>query len=219
MRQPAVKTELTAAQQAAADVFVQWLAAPLPAVPFVLTGYAGTGKTFLSVRLLQMVERAGQCWTTCAPTHKAVGVLNDHLRERQLRPTWYPSTIHRLLHLKVKRVDGAEVCEETDQTADALQNLGLVLVDEASMVDSRLLSISLRCAQCAGDAAGVCGGSCAAAAGEGVVQPGVCHGPRPTGGAHPGGAPRRAGVAAGDGPAQRGVAEWSTAGAETLQRL
>ena len=150
MRQPAVKTELTAAQQAAADVFVQWLAAPLPAVPFVLTGYAGTGKTFLSVRLLQMVERAGQCWTTCAPTHKAVGVLNDHLRERQLRPTWYPSTIHRLLHLKVKRVDGAEVCEETDQTADALQNLGLVLVDEASMVDSRLLSISLRCAQCAG---------------------------------------------------------------------
>lgn len=144
------KTELTAAQQAASEAFAQWLAAALPATPFVLTGYAGTGKTFLSVHLLQMVERQRHCWTTCAPTHKAVGVLNDYLRQRQLRPTWYPGTIHRLLHLKVKRVDGAEVCEETDQTAEALQNLDLVLVDEASMVDSQLLSISLRCAQGAG---------------------------------------------------------------------
>ena len=147
---PVRETRLNDAQQAASHAFARWLQAESATTPFVLTGYAGTGKTFLSMHLLQMVERQQQCWTTCAPTHKAVGVLNDYLHQQQLRPTWYPCTIHRLLHLKLKRVDGAEVCEETDQTAEALQNLDLVLVDEASMVDSQLLSISLRCAQLAG---------------------------------------------------------------------
>ena len=81
-----------------------------------------------------------------APTHKAVGVLRHHLGRAALQPTWYPSTIHRLLRLRLKREGDRERCEETEQTAAALEHLGLVLVDEASMVDSTLLEISLRCA-------------------------------------------------------------------------
>ncbi|MCX5941460.1 MAG: AAA family ATPase [Cyanobium sp. LacPavin_0818_WC50_MAG_67_9] len=137
---------LTADQQAAAAAFADWLAAPGDGTPFVLSGYAGTGKTFLSMRLLAQVEATGLCWTVVAPTHKAVGVLRSHLALAGLSPTWFPSTIHRLLRLKLKRQRDIERCEETEQTAMALEHLGLVLIDEASMVDSTLLEISLRCA-------------------------------------------------------------------------
>jgi len=137
---------LTADQAAAVAAFADWLAAPGDGCPFVLSGYAGTGKTFLSMRLLALVEAAGLCWTVVAPTHKAVGVLRSHLQLAGLQPTWFPSTIHRLLRLKLRRERDLERCEATDQTAVALEHLGLVLIDEASMVDSTLLEISLRCA-------------------------------------------------------------------------
>ena len=112
----------------------------------MLSGYAGTGKTFLSMRFLAQVEATGLCWTVVAPTHKAVGVLRSYLAGAGLSPPWFPSTIHRLLRLKLKRQRDIERCEETEQTAVALEHLGLVLIDEASMVDSTLLEISLRCA-------------------------------------------------------------------------
>lgn len=137
---------LTAGQQAAVEAFAGWLASPADQLPFVLSGYAGTGKTFLSMRLLAQVEAAELCWTVVAPTHKAVGVLRQSLAAVALAPTWYPSTIHRLLRLRLKRQGDLERCEETGQTAAALESLGLVLIDEASMVDSTLLDIVLRCA-------------------------------------------------------------------------
>jgi len=137
---------LTADQEQAEAAFGAWLGAPAEGTPFVLSGYAGTGKTFLSMRLLAAAEAAGLCWTVAAPTHKAVGVLRHHLEAAGLRPTWYPATIHRLLRLKLKRQGDRERCEETAQTAASLEHLGLVLIDEASMVDSSLLEITLRCA-------------------------------------------------------------------------
>ena len=145
---PTVMTDpaLTPDQQEAQQAFATWLAAPWDGTPFVLSGYAGTGKTFLSMRLLAAVEERALCWTVVAPTHKAVGVLRRHLQGAGLRPTWYPSTLHRLLRLKLKRQGDRELCEETGQTAASLENLALVLIDEASMVDSGLLEITLRCA-------------------------------------------------------------------------
>jgi len=137
---------LTPDQGAVADAFAAWLKEPAAGRPFVLSGYAGSGKTFLAMRLLAQVEAAALCWTVVAPTHKAVGVLRQHLALADLRPTWFPSTLHRLLRLKLRRERDREQCEETEQTAIALEHLGLVLVDEASMVDSSLLEITLRCA-------------------------------------------------------------------------
>ena len=95
--------DLTADQQVAVAAFADWLAAPADGTPFVLSGYAGTGKTFLSMRFLAQVEATGLCWTVVAPTHKAVGVLRSYLAGAGLSPTWFPSTIHRLLRLKLKR--------------------------------------------------------------------------------------------------------------------
>ena len=138
--------DLTADQSAAAESFAGWLKQSPDGTPFVLSGFAGSGKTFLSMHLLRQVEQLGLCWTVVAPTHKAVGVLRQALDLEGLQPTWYPSTIHRLLRLKLKRSADSELCEPTEQTAMALENLGLVLVDEASMVDSTLLGIALQCA-------------------------------------------------------------------------
>ena len=149
MPQPSLdglQADLTDDQNRALEAFAGWLAGRSDGQPFVLSGYAGTGKTFLSMRLLALAEAASLCWTVVAPTHKAVGVLRRHLELARLSPTWYPSTIHRLLRLRLKRERDLERCEETDQTALALEHLGLVLIDEASMVDSSLLDISLRCA-------------------------------------------------------------------------
>ena len=140
------QAELTEDQQRASEAFDQWLKRPVEGVPFVLSGFAGSGKTFLSMRLLRQVEERGLCWTVVAPTHKAVGVLRQALDLEGLSPTWYPSTIHRLLRLKLKRQGDVELCEPTEQTGMALEHLGLVLVDEASMVDSTLLGIALQCA-------------------------------------------------------------------------
>jgi exodeoxyribonuclease-5 len=138
--------ELSGDQQVAFEAFLDWLAAPDDGLPFLLRGYAGTGKTFLSMRFLARAEALGFCWTVVAPTHKAVGVLRDHLEQAGLRPTWFPSTLHRLLRLKLRREGDRERCSETAQTATALEHLGLVLIDEASMVDGQLLEITLRCA-------------------------------------------------------------------------
>ena len=141
-----MKEELTPDQSDALALFTSWLEKCNPGIPFLLSGYAGSGKTFLSMRFLKLVEKKNICWTVAAPTHKAVGVLNQSLTKERLKPTWYPSTIHRLLRLKIKRKQDLEVCEETDQTKKSLEQLGLVLIDESSMIDSILLNIILQCA-------------------------------------------------------------------------
>jgi hypothetical protein len=136
---------LSADQEGADEAFASWLSAA-DGSPFLLSGHAGTGKTFLSMRFLAQAEAAGLCWTVVAPTHKAVSVLRANLAASQLTPTWFPSTIHRLLRLNLKRRGDRELCEASDQTAGALEHLDLVLIDEASMLDSTVLELLLRCA-------------------------------------------------------------------------
>ncbi len=140
--------ELTTDQSNALETFKLWLNSSPKGSPFVLSGFAGSGKTFLSTRFLKIADSKGLCWTVAAPTHKAVGVLRCSMELEGLRPVWYPSTIHRLLRLKLKRKGDLETCEQTEQTANSLQNLHLVLIDEASMIDSKLLEIALQCAYC-----------------------------------------------------------------------
>ncbi len=137
---------LTSDQKDSFNHFLDWMKEGSDLKPFILSGFAGSGKTFLSMKFLRFAEEQKLVWTVVAPTHKAVGVLRRALLKEGLRTTWFPSTIHRLLRLKIKRKGALEVCEATDQTNNSLENLQLVLVDEASMVDSHLLEIVLQCA-------------------------------------------------------------------------
>ncbi|ABX09048.1 AAA family ATPase [Prochlorococcus marinus] len=137
---------LTFDQGKAIKAFELWLEKTSLTDPFILKGCAGTGKTFLSIKFLELVENRKLCWTVVAPTHKAVGVLRRSMSRANLKPTFYPSTIHRLLRLKLKRQGDTEACEQTPQTMKSLEQLKLVLVDEASMISSTLLEIILQCA-------------------------------------------------------------------------
>ena len=67
---------LTKGQKDSFDLFCQWLSAPYSFKPFVMKGFAGSGKTYLSMKLLKKVDELGLCWTVVAPTHKAVGAVS-----------------------------------------------------------------------------------------------------------------------------------------------
>ncbi len=136
---------LTKDQEKAYLSFTSWLKHNEPERHFLLSGFAGSGKTFLASKFLKLVEEHEISWTVAAPTHKAVDVLKKRLDLDNLRPTWYPATIHRLLRLKLKRKNNIEVCEETSKTLKSLFELGLVLIDESSMIDKNLLEILLQC--------------------------------------------------------------------------
>ncbi len=132
---------LTFDQKEAFKSFRIWLEGENCTNPYVLSGFAGSGKTFLSMRLLKLAEKKNISWTVAAPTHKAVGVLRQAMDSEKLKPVWYPATIHRLLRLKLKRKRNLEICEKTEQTDNSLDQLGLVLIDESSMIDTTLLEI------------------------------------------------------------------------------
>ncbi len=136
----------TADQSKAIRAFEEWLDRKTFNSPFILSGFAGTGKTLLSIKFLNLVEQRKLCWTVVAPTHKAVGVIKKALLKDDLKPTFYPSTIHRLLRLKLKRKGDSEIFEQTGQTSKSLDQLKVVLIDESSMVSSNLLEIILKCA-------------------------------------------------------------------------
>ena len=66
---------LTKDQEKSLELFCEWLNSPYSFKPFVMKGFAGSGKTYLSMKFLKKVDKLGLCWTVVAPTHKAVGVL------------------------------------------------------------------------------------------------------------------------------------------------
>ncbi|GFE68782.1 ATP-dependent RecD-like DNA helicase [Chroococcus sp. FPU101] len=105
---------------------------------FLLKGYAGTGKTFTIQALIQKLQTENRnIWIACAaPTHKAVKVL------RNMADTWKIenvdfATIYQLLGLTLDYDEegGRTLVEGRDSK---LKKYKLVILDEASMVSSKL---------------------------------------------------------------------------------
>jgi len=95
----------------------------------VISGGAGTGKTYVVARLTAAMLARSMRVCLCAPTGKAAKRIEQLLAEHRVSAS--ASTIHRLL-----RYDGLAFYEERVE-ADA------VIVDEVSMVDVRLLAALL----------------------------------------------------------------------------
>jgi len=95
----------------------------------VLSGGAGVGKTYMVRAICEVAEENGLDVALCAPTGKAARKL-AHATGRDTK------TIHRTLVPKFDRETG-----EFSFTMNARNNLheGLVIVDEVSMVDVRLM--------------------------------------------------------------------------------
>jgi len=99
---------------------------------FVLTGYAGTGKTFTIGRA---VPRYVHDVVYVAPTHKAVGVLRESLND----PEVDVKTIHSLLACRKSYDYSAGSMQfRPDFKKETASNYSLVVVDEASMISPEM---------------------------------------------------------------------------------
>lgn len=114
----------------------------------VISGGAGTGKTFVLARITRTFQQAGLAVALCSPTGKAAKRIEETLRAQGLSVE--AKTIHRLLEF-----DGREFHRESlsepkekrqDPRADDASDPGfdVVIVDEVSMVDAPLMAELLR---------------------------------------------------------------------------
>ena len=107
----------------------------------VLCGYAGTGKTWLAVHLIQAVCAQGLRVAVCAPTHKAIAVISAKLTPSARQRVWY-GTLHALLGLKLRETHEGGMDATLDRNPKTLyfESYDVVFIDESSMVGPDLLA-------------------------------------------------------------------------------
>jgi len=112
----------------------------------VISGGAGTGKTFVVSRLTNAFLSMGCQIALCAPTGKASKRIEEVLRQYNLG--LQAKTIHRLLHYNGTGFQRPSLSEpyavsesdgENDDEEEALPAFDVVIVDEVSMVDVPLM--------------------------------------------------------------------------------
>ena len=97
---------------------------------FTLSGYAGTGKTFLMQEIVARCSKSSAQFAFTAPTNKAAKVLRALTGEA--------CTIYSLLGLRIEK--NGELKELVGGGAPRdLSELDVIFLDEASMVNSKLL--------------------------------------------------------------------------------
>ena len=106
-----------------------------PRAFYLLTGHAGTGKTYLMQRLTKNMLANKRRVILSAPTHKAVTVLARKLAEAKIEGVTC-RTIHSVLSLKAKPHTDRLVFQR-DRGAEPV-TADVVVVDECSMVDEDL---------------------------------------------------------------------------------
>lgn len=119
-------------------------------VPFVLKGYAGTGKTYCIQRVIKSLQQCFQ-WDSgysmkpikvamCAPTHKARNVLEIASVNAGL--SVHIATLHSLCHLMPGDYDenGKQGMKINPYSSEPhYQDFDLVVVDESSMIGEEAL--------------------------------------------------------------------------------
>ena len=133
-RKPVAAPSLNADQSAAVALLMDSIDRGDPIAR--LLGYAGTGKSFTVVRLLQRYA-ALRPVILSAPTNKAVSVLRSMAAE--LGGKAEASTIHRILGLRpeIDEQRGRLVLKRFREPQ--IDQGALIVVDECSMVDSALM--------------------------------------------------------------------------------
>lgn len=109
---------------------------------YVIGGYAGTGKT-LTTGFLGLHLSAHLNVAFCAPTGKASTVLGRSLRAGGVEPA-YCGTVHRLIYTPITD-PGTGAVSGWVRKADLDLEYDLIVVDEASMVNSTMLEDLLAC--------------------------------------------------------------------------
>lgn len=123
---------LTLEQGAALEAITDFLRDPEKQF-FLLSGYAGTGKTYCIQHLVGLVR--GRLIFT-APTNKATKVLRDTLTTDQYKPE--TRTIYSLLGLRLEANGEVKELTVPEDPLDLTQYRA-VIVDEASMINTNLM--------------------------------------------------------------------------------
>jgi exodeoxyribonuclease-5 len=109
----------------------------------LMVGYAGTGKTFTTARIVQSIQQLKEraVIAVAAPTHKAVRVL----KRDAMKGVEY-ATIHSLLALKETYDDNGNITYQPDkhrQEPPPITKVDFLLLDEVSMLNSELYRMLL----------------------------------------------------------------------------
>lgn len=123
---------LTPEQQSAVTAMLEFLSAPDEPF-FVLSGFAGTGKTFSLQRLVEQLK--GRLVFT-APTNKATKVLRSTLTSDTYKPEC--RTIYSLLGLRLEANGEVKELAFPEDPLDLTQ-FRAIIIDEASMLNRHLL--------------------------------------------------------------------------------
>ena len=124
---------VTPDQQVVIDALMMFLADPDPEhLFFVLSGFAGTGKTFCMKEVVAILSRSRMKFAFTAPTNKAAKVLREIVGEA--------STIYSLLGLRVDKSGELKTLLSTKETSK-FEEFDAVFVDEGSMVNKQLLTL------------------------------------------------------------------------------
>jgi hypothetical protein len=135
---PAPAVELNPEQAEAVEAILHWLSAPWTENnwAFILSGSAGTGKTFC-VRRLPELASTYRRFVYTAPTNKAVRELRASVSTPKYKPTC--RTTYSLLGLRIMPNGEVKELAEPEDPVD-LSRVDVVIVDEGSMVNKILLN-------------------------------------------------------------------------------
>lgn len=105
---------------------------------FSLFGSAGTGKSYLISYIINFIEQNGYDYALCAPTHKAALVVRNYVNREV-------TTLHSLLALSPKldifKLDLRELQFEAGKNISQIPYKGVVIIDEASMINDDLFDL------------------------------------------------------------------------------
>ena len=99
----------------------------------LLIGAPGTGKTWLVARIIDAIKATGKTLAVAAPTNKAANRMSETFRDQEI--DLKANTIHSLLMAEIE--DGAF---KFRYNATNKLPCDFVIIDESSMIDSRLMA-------------------------------------------------------------------------------
>ena len=110
---------------------------------YTLTGFAGSGKTFLTNTIINEFKKTGVFCTICAPTHKAKVVIEKFTGKEGY-------TIHKLLSLSpninILELDFNDLKFNVPTVSSFFPTNSVIICDEASMVNDHLYDLMIdRC--------------------------------------------------------------------------
>ena len=105
---------------------------------FSLSGYAGTGKSFLIKALIDKLDKLKEDYTLCAPTHKAKTVLERFTGKEGI-------TVHKLLSLSPNvnliDLDFRNLQFLTKFATNFFPFDSIIICDESSMINDNLYEL------------------------------------------------------------------------------